>query len=582
MSIGTISAQMLNDFDANQNITMEGWPNLPTIVANPDATGINTSANCAEFVRSTEQWAHSYSNLANALDFSTNNAFKLKAWSPIACTVLFKLETQSGTGGTVEVPMDITTPNQWTQLEFAFPGATSNLYDKIVIFFDFATMVDNTFFFDDLEFVGGTGPNLTQISLPVTFQDTTVDYTVTDFGGNVSVLGPDPMNASNVVAITTKDNLAETWAGTTIGTPLGFSSAVPFTASDTKMSVKVYSPAVGLPIRLKVEDHNDNTQTCETEALTTVANTWETLEFDFSNEAAGTAALNLSWTFDMASIFFDFGTAGAGDVFYWDDVEFMGGGNPLTQISLPVTFDDPTVDYTVTDFGGNITTIQADPVVSTNQVAFTTKGLNAETWAGTTISTPMGFSAAVPFTSVYTKMTVQVYAPAVGLPIRLKVEDHSDNTHTCETEALTTVANAWETLEFDFSNEAAGTAALNLSWTFDMASIFFDFGTMGDDDVFYWDDVRFISTNGTESLDMDAVSIYPNPVNDILNIDIKADADMVSIYNILGIQVYAEEVENDNLSIDVSGFSEGVYIVTILNANNIISLYRLIKRQNSC
>ena len=111
-----------------------------------------------------------------------------------------------------------------------------------------------------------------------------------------------------------------------------------------------------------------------------------------------------------------------------------------------------------------------------------------------------------------------------------------------------------------------------------MASIFFDFGTMGDDDVFYWDDVRFISTNGTESLDMDAVSIYPNPVNDILNIDIKADADMVSIYNILGIQVYAEEVENDNLSIDVSGFSEGVYIVTILNANNIISLYRLIKR----
>ena len=34
-------------------------------------------------------------------------------------------------------------------------------------------------------------------------------------------------------------------------------------------------------------------------------------------------------------------------------------------------------------------------------------------------------------------------------------------THTVETDAVTTVAQEWETLTFDFSNQAEGTAELN-------------------------------------------------------------------------------------------------------------------------
>jgi hypothetical protein len=72
-----------------------------------------------------------------------------------------------------------------------------------------------------------------------------------------------------------------------------------------------------------------------------------------------------------------------------------------------------------------------------------------------------------------------VYSPDAGIPVRLKVEDRTDNTISVETEATTTVANAWETLTFDFSTPAAGTAALNLANTYDKASIFFNFGTDG-------------------------------------------------------------------------------------------------------
>lgn len=317
------TAQVLTDFDANQTVTFTGWPNSPVLVANPYVSGINTSANCGQFVRSTEQWAHSYAILATPLDFTTNTTFKIKVYSPIACTILLKLENQNGTATTTELSQLVTTPNAWEELTFPFIGATSGVYDKIVIFFDFATFADNTFYFDDVIFTSG-GVVLDQISLPVTFEDPNVNYTLRDFGGNSSIVGEDPTNAANAVAVTTKNTGAETWAGTTIGTTSGFASAIPFTATETKMKVRVYAPVAGQPVRLKVEDHTNNTITCETEAVTTVANAWETLEFDFNTPAAGTATLNVANTYDMASIFFDFGTVGTGAVYYWDDIEFGG------------------------------------------------------------------------------------------------------------------------------------------------------------------------------------------------------------------------------------------------------------------
>ena len=73
-----------------------------------------------------------------------------------------------------------------------------------------------------------------QISLPVTFDDPNIDYSVIDFGGTVSVDAVDPNNAGNNVKKTTKPSGAETWAGTTMGNNLGFTARIPFTASTTQ------------------------------------------------------------------------------------------------------------------------------------------------------------------------------------------------------------------------------------------------------------------------------------------------------------------------------------------------------------
>lgn len=492
MTLGLMQAQILNDFDSNENLDFFGWPNWPGKVLNPSATGINTSDSCASWQRTGETWAHVYATTSGTFDFSVNNTFKVKVYAPYACNVLMKFEDQSGAVSPIEVMDTVHNANQWEQLEYNFSAATSGVYDKMIFFFDFATNNDTVFYFDDVEQVAGAVV-LNQIDLPVDFESTTTDYTLTDFGGNSSALGVDPANASNTVAITSKTSGAQTWAGTTIGTNNGFASPIPFTALEKSLSVKVYSPAAGTVIRLKVEDHTNNTITCETEATTTVANAWETLVFDFGNPVSGTAALDLANTYDMASIFFDFGNSGTGDVYYWDDVMFVPFN--YQQISLPIDFENDSVDYTFEVWGGTASELAADPTDPNNTVAKTTKPAGAATWSGTApVGNANGLNADIPFDVIHTYMKLDVYSPAAGIPILFKVEDKNNGSHSCETLGQTTVANAWETIVFDMSNNQPNTPALNLSWNYNKVALFFGFGNTGAGEVFYWENVNFIDT----------------------------------------------------------------------------------------
>ena len=176
--------------------------------------------------------------------------------------------------------------------------------------------------------------------LPVDFDDPNIDYKLADFGGNVSEIVTDPTNPENRVVRTIKTSGAELWAGTTVGDPDGFSSRIPLTVDNTTMSVRVWSPDANIPVRLKIEAFNDPTISVETETKTTVAGEWETLVFDFRNQATGTAELNLDYSYNKASIFFNFGTTGAqaGEkTYYWDDMAF-GGDAGDTPPPVPVGF----------------------------------------------------------------------------------------------------------------------------------------------------------------------------------------------------------------------------------------------------
>ena len=181
---------------------------------------------------------------------------------------------------------------------------------------------------------------------PITFDSNDVTYTLTGFGGaEDSTVVVDPTDPANNVARVVKSATAELWAGTTVSTGPNLSvPTLPFTANDTMMTVRVWSPDAGIQIRLKVEDAADPTKSVETEATSTVANEWETLTFNFANEAAGTAPLNLSYTYNKISIFFNFGVEGAvvGEkTYYFDDVTFGGATPPPAPGSgISVIIDD--------------------------------------------------------------------------------------------------------------------------------------------------------------------------------------------------------------------------------------------------
>ncbi len=299
---------------------------VATVIDNPDASGINTSAKVGQMVKGAgEVYGGSTLALSGPIVWGSNNAVKMKVWANrVGAPVLFKLEGAQP----FEVSASTTVANQWQELTFDFTAVTANIFTGITIIYDLGVVGDGsanfTFYFDDMELIDGSG-GLAQVDLPITFQDTaTVNYGLTDFGGNASSIVVDPTNPNNLVGKAIKTGGAELWAGTSNGGN-GLASPIPFTAANTKMTVRVWSPDAGTPIRLKVEKANDPTISVETEANTTAAGQWETLEFNFSNQAPGTAAINFANTYNKVSIFFNFGTTGAmaGEkTYYWDDVKF--------------------------------------------------------------------------------------------------------------------------------------------------------------------------------------------------------------------------------------------------------------------
>ena len=328
-AVSTLDAQMLPiDFETSIVTTdfVDFDGGTATVIPNPQANGINTSTMVAQIIRDGGTiWSGSKIQLADNLDFSTSNIISMKVFTtaPIGTTVKFKLEG----AGAAERDAQTTTTNEWETLTWDFTGTPTD-FNFVVFMFDFGNVGDgslnSTFLFDDVEQLFGGA----QIDLPVDFEGTEVNYAVTDFEGSASSLITDPTNADNTVIKVVKDTNAGASAGTTIGTPAGFASNIPLSLSDSKMTVKVWSPVAGTPIRLKVEDWTDPTHTCETQTNTSVAG-WEVLEFDFSNQAPGTESLSvglsMGWTYNMASIFFNFGTDGAAageQTYYFDDVKF--------------------------------------------------------------------------------------------------------------------------------------------------------------------------------------------------------------------------------------------------------------------
>jgi hypothetical protein len=307
--------------------------------------------------------------------------------------------------------------------------------------------------------------------LPIDFESSTLNYAFADFGGAATsvVTNPNPggINTSSKVGRFIKTAGAETWAGTaiTLDAPIDFASMHYF-------RVKVWSPAAGTPVLLKVENLTNNSIAHEVQATTTVANGWEYLTYNFSG-------VNMSQTYSKVILFFNFNNPGAGQTYYFDDITLIPGD---AGVGLPLTFENSSLTYVFEDFGGAFGAKIANPVsggINTSaNVGRYVKNSGAETWAG--IVMPM--AAPIDF-SVNQKIKMKVYSPAAGKIVLLKFENLTNSAINIERQATTTVANGWEELTFDFTG-------INNASNFQKVVLFFDFNVAGTGSTYYFDDIQ--------------------------------------------------------------------------------------------
>lgn len=86
---------------------------------------------------------------------------------------------------------------------------------------------------------------------------------------------------------------------------------------------------------------------------------------------------------------------------------------------------------------------------------------------------------------------------------------------------------------------------------------------------------NFLATS--EPTQTEATKLYPNPVNDVLNIDSKTIIDNVSIYNMAGQIISSTKTNSKTVKVDASKFKTGVYIVKV-NSGSESKTYKMIKK----
>ncbi len=156
----TMFAQYVNvDFEPGSLGAEWGWTvgengdNPPLeFVANPDASGINNSANSAMFTAraSGQPWALCFSDDMEPFEFTANNTtVTIMMYKPVVSNVAIKFE---GTSAPVELQVANTLTNQWEELTFDFSGSIGNTYSRLIVIPDFeARTADNVLYFDNIQ-----------------------------------------------------------------------------------------------------------------------------------------------------------------------------------------------------------------------------------------------------------------------------------------------------------------------------------------------------------------------------------------------------------------------------------------------
>lgn len=426
-------------------------------VANPSRSGINTSATVSKYVTSANAWDFVEASFTK-LDLSLGQLIKMHVLSPAAGIRIYAKLTSS-TGVNKEVKTAVTSvSDSWEEICFNFESLElGNLeYVKLTICADAGGTAEGTeIYFDNIIQCDHTHP----------FVDPSATRLIGDFEG-YGILGvhgmngvtwtevdnPDKtgINPSDKVGRYTKTSVA--WDGVYTDTFDSFD----FANDGAVIKMHVYAPDAGQTIQLKLEAGSGNTyRSMYVNAVTTVANQWEELTFDFGsammNNSSNTATL--SDTFNKFVIYAYGGNAGAsGKHILFDNIRQAKPENAFYDLATTRCFGG--FEYSgllkVNNLSARSWSIVPNPVAG---------GLNPSAHCGCYEKSANLWDLVYtdPFTDLdfardgY-KMKMQVYVPHTGMTFQIKLEGNNGSYINYRVNVTNTKANEWEELTFDFLN----------------------------------------------------------------------------------------------------------------------------------
>ncbi len=466
--------QLPIDFeDASLDYSFVDFGNVvSTVVDNPDISDNNQSQRVGQSTKpaNAEVWGGSYLELDDPIDFSSLVNLGVNVWSPQS-GIIVKLKVENATNPDIfyESDLVVNSANAWEELNFDFSGADlTQEYHQVVIFFDFGNSgTDATYYFDDIKLVQSDS------EVFESFEDFEGAAPIfTEFGniGSTQVISnPNPGGINNTDNTAQLDNAvgSEVWGGTFFE----LTNQVIDFAGVKRIRFKSYSPFEGKVVKLKLENA-DASVTHEVDMMTSVANSWELLTYDFID------APDAQYT--RVVVFYDFGNVGDGSLYLFDEMEV--GEGALVSTSPPTIIEDfEGVEPAFIEFGGIepplvIPNPDASGINTTATAVSQLKTNGSQTWAGSffEVESPLDLNN-------YNNISVMTNVPSTGAVIKLKLEN-ADASIVHEVDLLSSVSNEWEQLVFDFSDAPAA--------DYTRIVIFFDFGNPGDDSIYYYDEFQ--------------------------------------------------------------------------------------------
>ena len=442
---------------------------LTSPFANPTPNAVNSSANCAKYVKSN---LHAYSLILadNGAPFnlSVNNQFKIDILATVPTQFIFKLE---GSGGGFEKTVDIAVAGEWVTYTIDFSAQAFNTgLSKVVMFFDPGVETSSdTYYFDNVCAGSGKicysdfeGPGLTFLGLD----------------GVMTAPAPNPTpnainNSANVAQYVKSDMHAYSLILADNGASFDLSV-------NNQFQIDVLA-AVPTQFIFKLEGTGGGFEITKNIAVT---GAWQTYTFDFSAQAANTGLSKII-------MFFDPGVETSGDTYYFDNVCAVPNPCP-NDTPDPDIIDDFECNRNATYTGEwSFFSVVPNPAPTVDNSSSQVGRFDDPSGPGTEFSNiQIDYENPIDL-SVRNQFSCQVWAPKAG---NLLIKLEGGPNPALEVGTQITELNKWVTYTVDFSSQVGKGHKKFV--------IFFNAGVNGEPgDVYHIDNIKLTAAPSVPPLE---------------------------------------------------------------------------------